>query len=90
MYSCSILRYAHENGAPWDEYTCAHAAYNGHLECLKYAHENGAHWDEKTPVLTCLNVRTISLRYWDVVTSTFRGGAQPLHWSLKTLSSPAS
>ena len=34
------LKYAHENGCPWDKFTCADAARNGHLECLKYAHEN--------------------------------------------------
>ena len=35
------LKYAHENGCPWDEDTCSYAADNGYLECLKYAHENG-------------------------------------------------
>ena len=35
------LQYAHENGCPWDEWTCSEAAENGHLECLKYAHEFG-------------------------------------------------
>ena len=34
------LKYAHENGCPWDGETCSNAAKNGHLECLKYAHEN--------------------------------------------------
>ena len=42
------LRYAHENGCPWDKRTCDNAAYYGHLECLKYAHENGCPWDEET------------------------------------------
>ena len=41
------LKYAHENGCPWDEVTCSEAAENGHLECLKYAHENGCPWDEE-------------------------------------------
>ena len=32
------LKYAHENGCPWDEEeTCRYAAFNGHLECLKSA-----------------------------------------------------
>ena len=35
------LKYAHENGCPWDKKTCSEAALNGHLECLQYAHENG-------------------------------------------------
>ena len=42
------LRYAHEQGSPWDEETCRLASQNGHLECLRYAHENGAPWDERT------------------------------------------
>ena len=39
------LKFARENGARWDEYTCAFAALYGNLECLKYAHENGCPWD---------------------------------------------
>ena len=42
------LKFAHEHLAPWDEWTCASAAYYGHLECLKYAHENGCDWNEET------------------------------------------
>ena len=40
------LKYAHENGCPWDEDTCTNAAENGHLDCLIYAHENGCPWDK--------------------------------------------
>lgn len=39
-----MLKYAHENGCPWDIYACDHAAANGHLEVLKYLHENGCTW----------------------------------------------
>ena len=46
MVEC--LKYAHENGCPWNEETCYYAAQNGHLECLKYAHENGCPWDDWT------------------------------------------
>jgi len=42
------LRYAHENGCPWDYNTCWRAAENGHLDCLKYARENGCPWDKRT------------------------------------------
>ena len=52
------LKYAHENGCPWDENTCAKAAINGHLDCLKYAHENGCPWDENT----CSNAAKWSFR----------------------------
>ena len=37
----ACLKYAHENGCPWDEGTCYYAAMNRHLACLKYAHEHG-------------------------------------------------
>ena len=40
-----LLEFLHENGCPWDEWTCFGAAKNGHLECLKYAHENGCPWN---------------------------------------------
>ena len=43
-----VLKWAHENGCPWDEGTCTWAASRGHLNVLKYAHENGCPWDERT------------------------------------------
>ena len=43
-----VLKYAHENGCPWDEWTCSNAAKGGHLDVLRYAHENGCPWDEMT------------------------------------------
>jgi hypothetical protein len=46
--SLETLKYAHENGCPWDERTCEKAATHNNLECLKYAHENGCPWDEYT------------------------------------------
>jgi hypothetical protein len=36
------------NGCPWDEGTCAHAAYEGHLEVLQWARQNGCPWDRGT------------------------------------------
>jgi len=42
------LKYAHEQGCPWDEETCEYAATNGDLECLKYAREHGCPWDDWT------------------------------------------
>ena len=42
------LKYAHENGCPWDGETCSEAAENGHLECLKYARENGCPGSESS------------------------------------------
>lgn len=31
----AIYKLSRENGCPWDKYTCASAALNGHLEILK-------------------------------------------------------
>ena len=33
---------------PWDENTCALAAFGGHFDTLKWARENGCPWDEDT------------------------------------------
>ena len=35
------LRYAHEHGCPWDEWTCQGAWEDGHSECIAYALEHG-------------------------------------------------
>ena len=43
-----MLKWARENGCPWDEDTCANAAKGGHLEVLKWARENDCPWDEWT------------------------------------------
>ena len=43
-----LLQHLHENGCPWDIWTCFEAAKNGHLECLIYAHEKGCPWDHRT------------------------------------------
>jgi hypothetical protein len=32
---------AHEQGCPWDEYTCLNTAKYGNLKCLKYDYEKG-------------------------------------------------
>jgi len=40
------LKWARENGCPWNENTCSLAAINRHLEVLKWARENGCSWNE--------------------------------------------
>ncbi|CAB9520593.1 ankyrin repeat protein [Seminavis robusta] len=45
-WSFGTFEMAHENGCPWDDYTCRGAARGGHLELLKWAHENGCPWHE--------------------------------------------
>jgi hypothetical protein len=43
-----ILKWARENGCPWDKGICASAAKKGHFEILKWARENGCPWDAGT------------------------------------------
>jgi len=40
------MDYAHINGCPWDEDTCAYATESGNLVCLVYAHSHECPWDE--------------------------------------------
>lgn len=44
----NCLKYAHENGCPWDIETTKYAVMGGHLDCLIYAHKNGCPWDPET------------------------------------------
>ena len=41
-----VLKWAREQGCPWDEATCA--AKGGHFAVLKWAREQGCPWDDKT------------------------------------------
>ena len=43
-----VLKWARQNGYPWNSDTCIYAAYNGHFEILKWARLNGCPWDLKT------------------------------------------
>jgi hypothetical protein len=43
-----MLKWARANGCPWNERTCANAAWHGHLEVLKWARENGCPWSKRT------------------------------------------
>jgi choline dehydrogenase-like flavoprotein len=57
------LKYAHENGCKWDNYTCSRSAEHGNLECLKYAHENGCEWDDDTCTYAARNGHLECLKY---------------------------
>ena len=46
--SVALLRWARENGCPWDERTCRGAAEGGNLEVLQWARANGCPWDIRT------------------------------------------
>ena len=43
-----MLKWARDNGCPWDEDTCAFAAEAGQLDALKWARENGCPWNSDT------------------------------------------
>ena len=43
-----MLKWARENGCPWDVDTSANAALGGHLEVLKWLRSNGCPWSEGT------------------------------------------
>ena len=67
------LKYAHKNGRPWDTWTCAYAALNGHLECLKWLHapdgdplaelRRGCPWDKWTCAYAAGNGHLDCLKY---------------------------
>jgi len=57
------LKYARENGCPWDKWACSYSAWFGHLDILKYAHENGCPWDESTCEAAARNGHLDCLRY---------------------------
>ena len=42
------LKWARENGCPWDTRTCDEIAAGGHLEVLQWARENGCPWGAGT------------------------------------------
>ena len=44
----AVLKYLRFRNAPWDESTCAAAAWVGNLDILKWARENGCPWDKRT------------------------------------------
>ena len=82
----NCLKYAHEQGCPWDESTTSHAASNGHLACLRYLHEQGCPWDESTTYRTASNGHLDCLKYaheqgcpWDE--STTRNAAWYGHFN---------
>ena len=49
-----MLKWARENGCPWNEWTCTYAAKGGHLEVLEWARENGCLWDEEMCTIAAL------------------------------------
>src|SRR4030066_303528 len=48
MGNLDCLKYAYENGYPWNELTYYNASREGYLDCIIYLHKNGCPWDEGT------------------------------------------
>lgn len=48
VQSLSLIARAKDNGCPFNEYLCAHAAKVGNLHVLKYLCDNGCPWGEST------------------------------------------
>ena len=57
------LKYLHENGCPWNVWTCVSAASRGNLDCLKYLHENNCPWNEYAPAYAAANNHFDCLQY---------------------------
>ena len=59
-----MVKYCVANECPVDEDACAHAAENGHLECIKYLHEEvKASWDSWTAAWAAHNGHLHILEY---------------------------
>ena len=73
-----MVKYCVANECPINEFACANAAKNGHLECLKYLREEvKAPWDSELPLgrlqmvistysNILLSVSMINIAYWRV------------------------
>ena len=57
------LKYAHEQGCPWDKLATTNAASKGHLDCLKYAHEQGCPWTASATSRAASNGQLDCLKY---------------------------
>ena len=79
------------NGCPWDEGTCANAAYEGHLEVLRWARQNGCPRDERTCNLAAKGGHLEVLQWarqndcpWDERTchwAAYEGHLEVLQWA---------
>jgi hypothetical protein len=82
--SVTLLRWARENGCPWDERTCATAAAGGQLEVLQWARENGCPWDEMTCAAAAAG-QYLEVLQWALENSCPSGIDSLLLWKNTTL-----
>lgn len=57
--SLECLKFAHENGSPWDMFTCTRAVYADTVKCLKFAHENGCQWDARVLMARAISSNSV-------------------------------
>ena len=84
-----MLRWARENGCPWEEdIVTANAARGGHLEMLKYARVHGCAWTVHTTAAAARGGHLETLRWahehgceWDekTVDAAYKSGC-PVGW----------
>ena len=61
--SVDRLKFAREEGCPWNALTCAAIAKGGDLKVLKYARANGCPWDSQTCAAAALAGNVRMMRY---------------------------
>jgi hypothetical protein len=59
-----VLQWAHENGCPWDEWTCSAAAEGGQFEILQWAREQGCPWDAGNVCLYATFMEHLEIVQW--------------------------
>ena len=87
------LKWARENGCPWDRSTCECAALHGHLDCLKWLRKNKCPSDAWTCAYAALNGHLKCLKWlrtdgcpWDKQTCSYavaNGHLDCLRWAHK-------
>jgi hypothetical protein len=88
-----LLKWARQNGFPWDSDTCDNAAEGGHLELIKWARENGCPWDSGTCAEAALGGQLEVLKWarengcpWDSDTCAYAalgGHLEVLKWAME-------
>lgn len=58
-----VLRWARENGCPWDDGPCTEAVKHGHLEVLKWARTNGCAWGTHTTLAAASHGQLEALKW---------------------------
>ncbi len=86
-----VLKWARNQGCPWNARTCANAAEKGHLEVLQWARSQGCPWDELTCAWAALKGHLEVLQWarsrgcaWDEDTCAFAahgGHLEVLQWA---------